>query len=112
MKIFFLTLFITSIISNYTFADQYKSCVGEITAVDDILHGYANVSGGLLLITLNSSECPNQKFWYQDDGVKTSNLMSIALMSLASGKSARIIYDDQAAFYGSEGKIYRMTVYK
>ena len=109
-KIVLIISFLLFVVSAAS-ADNFELCQGKVIEVDDVLSGYSSQAGGLLIITINGTSCGNSKFWYEDDGVKTSNLLSMAMTALAAGKTVRIIYDESLAYYGTKGKIHRVTIY-
>lgn len=91
-------------------AATFSECQGQVTLVDDTVHGYGSEPGGLVLIATTGSPCGDAKFWYDDDGPKTKNILSIALVALSTGKQLRVVYDADLNYYGSRGKIFRMML--
>lgn len=85
-------------------------CQGQITKVDDTVNGYGSQSGGLLLISLTGTPCGQVKVWYDDDAVRSKNVMSIATIAMITGKQTTIVYDQFLANYGAVGKILRISV--
>lgn len=85
-------------------------CQGKITKIDDTVLGYGGQSGGLMLISLTSASCGQVKVWFDDDAVRTKNVMSIAAIAMVAEKQSTIIYDQDLANYGAVGKVLRISV--
>jgi hypothetical protein len=91
-------------------AAPFSQCQGTVTKIDDSLHGYDGEPGGLVVVSMSSPQCGDVKFWYDDDALKTRNILSLTMLAMASGKPLSVVYDAGSANYGTRGKIFRIAV--
>lgn len=92
-------------------AAAFSSCTGVVTKVNDIMTAYGTNSGGQMQITVNNG-CAGQTFWYDDDAVRSKNVMAVGLTAMSTGLEVKVFYDPNLALSGTAGKLLSIGVSK
>lgn len=92
-------------------AAAFSSCTGLVTKVNDIMTAYDTNSGGQMQISVNNG-CAGQTFWYDDDAVRSKNVMALALTAMSTGMEIKVFYEPSQALNGTAGKLLSIGVAK